>query len=126
MLGKKTGGRKLGTPNKATVARQRLLDAMTAATATPLSFLLAVMRSESPLITMEMRIASARSALPYYHARVSEEVSPGDAAKLVECYTPDTDPLLSNNRRPKLAGVDSSYDADSNPLLMSRRVPRSR
>jgi hypothetical protein len=113
-----------GSLNKATIQRQQLLDAMTAANATPLSFLLAVMRSESPLITMDMRIAAARSALPYYHARVSEEIAPGDAAKLVECYTPDTDPLLSHNRRPRLAGVDSSYDADNNPLLMPRRAPR--
>jgi hypothetical protein len=125
MLGKKTGGRKLGTPNKATVARQRLLDAMTAATATPLSFLLAVMRSESPLITMEMRIASARSALPYYHARVGEEVSPADAAKLVEHYTPESDPL-QNPRVPPKAVRDSSeaYNTADNPLLMLRRAPR--
>jgi hypothetical protein len=38
-----------GSLNRKTLQRHQLLDAMTAANATPLSFFLAVMKSESPL-----------------------------------------------------------------------------
>jgi hypothetical protein len=56
--------------------------AMSAANTTPLDFLLAVMRSNSPLIDMKMRIDAARSALPYLHVRAGETKA-GDDAKLV-------------------------------------------
>jgi hypothetical protein len=110
-----------GSLNKATVERQRLLDAMTAATATPLTFLLAVMKSASPLITMDMRISAARSALPYMHARVGEEASPADAAKLVEaqqCYSLETDPLLRD--RPTRGYVTDEADAVVSSLRRMR------
>jgi hypothetical protein len=101
-----------GALNRTTIERQKLLDAMTAANATPLSFLLAVLRSESPLITMDQRISAARSALPYVHPRV-EEVSPADEAKLVEaqCYEPHNDPLLRD--RPTRGVLDEDPVATS-------------
>jgi hypothetical protein len=83
MKGLKTGGRVAGTPNRATAQRRQLIVAMTAANATPLGFLLAVMRSDSPLIDMKMRIDAARSALPFCHVRAGEAPAPGDNARQV-------------------------------------------
>jgi hypothetical protein len=54
-----------GSLNRKTLQRHQLLDAMTAANATPLSFFLAVMKSESPLISMDQRIAAARGRVDW-------------------------------------------------------------
>src|SRR5258708_35154894 len=53
MKGLKTGGRVAGTPNRKTLARLALVQA--AASASPLEFLLAIMRSNSPLIDIKTR-----------------------------------------------------------------------
>jgi hypothetical protein len=83
MKGLKTGGRKAGTPNRATAQRRQLIVAMTAANATPLEFLLAVMRCDSSLIDMKMRIDSARAILPFCHVRAGEAPAPGDNAEVI-------------------------------------------
>jgi hypothetical protein len=63
MKGRKTGGRKIGTPNK----QNRQLAALTADGETPLDFGLRIMRdAEQPI---EVRILGARLAAPYVHAR---------------------------------------------------------
>jgi hypothetical protein len=94
MKGQKTGGRRPGSLNKKTIAQLALIRA--AASTTPLEFLLAIMRSESPLIDMKTRIEAARIAAPYCHPKAGEEKA--SDPKLVEAqpYGPDNpDPLLS-------------------------------
>ena len=62
----KTGGRKEGTPNKATAAREAEIKA---SGATPLDFMLGVMRDDGK--TVETRLEAAAKAAPYVHPRLS-------------------------------------------------------
>jgi hypothetical protein len=62
--GFKTGGRKKGTPNKASAARAAEI---AASGMTPLDFLLSVMRDNH--LSIELRVEAARSAAPYAHPR---------------------------------------------------------
>jgi hypothetical protein len=109
MKGQKTGGRRPGSLNKKTIAQLALIRA--AASTTPLEFLLAIMRSDSPLIDMKTRIEAARIAAPYCHPKAGEERLPDP--KLVEgqqAYGPETDPLLRDRRVPS-----------AEPLLVSQK-----
>src|SRR4030081_3532557 len=62
----KTGGRKEGTPNKATATREAEIRA---AGMTPLEFMLGVMRDDGK--TVELRLEAAAKAAPYVHPRLS-------------------------------------------------------
>src|SRR5437762_5261325 len=62
----KTGGRKEGTPNKATATREAEIRA---AGMTPLEFMLGVMRDDGK--TVELRLEAAAKAAPYIHPRLS-------------------------------------------------------
>src|SRR5437762_8357706 len=62
----KTGGRKEGTPNKATATREAEIKA---SGVTPLDFMLGVMRDDGE--TVEMRLEAAAKAAPYVHPRLS-------------------------------------------------------
>jgi hypothetical protein len=64
-LGKKTGGRKPGTKNHRTAARQ---EAIAAAGILPLDFMLMQLRDES--LGMKDRFAAAQAAAPYLHPRL--------------------------------------------------------
>jgi hypothetical protein len=64
--GRKTGGRKKGTPNKATAARQA---EFAASGLTPLDFMLEVMRSEEN--DLAVRLDAAVKAAPYCHPRLA-------------------------------------------------------
>jgi hypothetical protein len=76
--GERRGGRQRGTPNKATVAKAVALKAASAdPTATPLQFLLGVMRD--PEAPTDLRIKVARAAAPLVHAKPGI-ASPGDRA----------------------------------------------
>ena len=63
--GNKTGGRKAGTPNKATAAKAA---AIAASGLTPLDFMLTVMRDQSA--DLQDRLQAARAAAPYVHPRL--------------------------------------------------------
>ena len=63
-VGKKTGGRRKGTPNKATIAREV---AVAASGLTPLDFFLLVMRDETK--DLAVRLDAGRAAAPYVHPR---------------------------------------------------------
>jgi len=66
--GERRGGRQRGTPNKATVAKAAALKAASAdPTATPLQFLLGVMRD--PSAPAALRVQVARAAAPLVHAK---------------------------------------------------------
>src|ERR1700691_1873935 len=62
----KTGGRKKGTPNKASVAKAA---AISASGKTPLDFMLDVMRDENA--EMGVRLDAAKSAANYVHPKLS-------------------------------------------------------
>src|SRR2546421_6984636 len=62
----KTGGRKEGTPNKGTAAREAEIRA---AGMPPLEFMLGVMRDDGK--TVELRLEAAAKAAPYVHPRLS-------------------------------------------------------
>ena len=64
--GFKTGGRKKGTPNKATAVRQAEI---TASGLTPLDFMLSVMRDEQA--DKAARLDAAKAAAPYVHPRLA-------------------------------------------------------
>lgn len=65
MRGKKTGGRKAGTPNRATAAREK---AIAASGLTPLDYMLTLMRDER--LPRQERLEAARSAAPYVHSKL--------------------------------------------------------
>src|ERR1043166_5784429 len=63
-LGRKTGGRQKGTPNRATTAREV---AIAASGLTPLDIFLSVMRDTTR--DLAVRLYAARAAAPYGHPR---------------------------------------------------------
>jgi hypothetical protein len=103
MKGQKTGGRRSGSLNKKTLARLALVQA--AASTTPVEFLLAIMRSDSPLLDLKTRIECARIVAPYIHTRAGEAVPKPD---------------------PKLVEGEQTYGPGDDPLLLSRAVPTRR
>lgn len=64
--GAKTGGRKKGTPNRATAAKAAEL---AASGVLPLDFMLGVMRD--PAKDFEVRLDAAKSAAPYVHPKLA-------------------------------------------------------
>jgi hypothetical protein len=67
-LGERRGGRKKGTPNKATVARAT---AIAASGLTPLDYVLSVMRDENA--DPHTRLDAAKAALPFCHPRLAPQ-----------------------------------------------------
>ncbi len=75
--GQKTGGRKKGTPNRATAAKEA---AIAASGMTPLDYMLAVMRDSRA--DYEVRLDAAKGAAPYVHPKLAQVDATirGDAA----------------------------------------------
>jgi hypothetical protein len=72
--GERRGGRRKGTPNKATAARQA---AVAASGLTPLDYLLSVMRDEGA--DPHTRLDAAKAAAPFVHPRMAQvEAKPAD------------------------------------------------
>lgn len=69
----KTGGRKAGVPNKATIARQAEI---AASGLTPLDYMLSVLRDEAndPIA----RLDAAKAAAPYVHPKLANVDVRGD------------------------------------------------
>src|SRR5262249_17350866 len=63
--GRKTGGRKRGTPNRRTIAQREIV----ASGMMPLEFLCSVYRD--PRLSLARRIEAAKCAAPYIHPRIS-------------------------------------------------------
>ena len=70
--GFKTGGRRKGTPNQATAARQAEI---AASGETPLDYMLRVMRDQTE--DVERRDEMARAAAPYVHAKLAATAHSG-------------------------------------------------
>jgi len=73
-LGRKTGGRKAGTPNRVTTAQRAEL---AASGLTPLDYMLRVLRDETE--PPERRMWAAAKAAPYVHPRKSAVAVTTDA-----------------------------------------------
>ena len=77
-IGKKTGGRTKGTPNRKT---QEIVEKAEASGLMPLDFMLSVLRDERQ--TFDNRMWAAEKAAPYVHAKLAS----------VEHSGPDGEPL---------------------------------
>jgi hypothetical protein len=109
MKGKKTGGRKKGTPNQATVKAQALLEHAAKGGMTPLEYLLGIMRSPMPPeiaailadvlgedgVIQDEKVMKAYSSVTGWHAARL------DAAKAAAPYV-----------HPKLQPVDKDGSSD--------------
>lgn len=71
--GRKTGGRKPGSKNKATKAREK---AIASSGLTPLDFMLKVMRNGKQ--PADVRLEAAKAAAPYVHPKLSAVTLKGD------------------------------------------------
>jgi hypothetical protein len=84
-LGRKTGGRQKGTPNKATAAKAA---EVAASGLTPLDWMLQVMRDDNA--PMERRDEMAKAAAPYVHPRLAAVAYSGSVrARNVQDMTND-------------------------------------
>jgi len=95
--GQKTGGRKAGTPNKASAAKAA---AIAASGLTPLDFMLSVMRDENA--APEVRLEAARSAAPYVHPRLSAVAYSGPEGGPIEMR-------IEDKRAAALAILDATF-----------------
>ncbi len=91
-IGRKTGGRQRGTPNKRTQRLEAQVEAVqkcvgVSGMTTPLEYMLAVMRN--PDLDAALRFEAARASAPYVHARL--------AAVAVEHSGPDRGPIETRN-----------------------------
>ena len=66
---KKTGGRKKGSKNKRTLERARVIAAIKASGADPVSFFADLLRNESA--PLDLRFQAAKELAPYVHPRLS-------------------------------------------------------
>ena len=81
-LGKKTGGRKKGSRNKATESNRSIAKA---SGTTPLAYMLEIMAQDIPkdadlnvqIAIRSMRFEAAKAAAPYVHPRLSSQVVRG-------------------------------------------------
>jgi hypothetical protein len=87
-LGRKTGGRTKGTPNKATAQKAA---AIAASGLSPLDFMLQLMRDETQPIGI--RADAAKNAAPYVHPRLAavEHTGPGGGAIPIVLSSTDAD-----------------------------------
>lgn len=74
-LGRKTGGRQKGTPNRATAEKAA---EVAASGLSPLDFLLQLMRDEKQ--PLAMRADAAKNAAPYVHPRLAAVEHSGEVA----------------------------------------------
>ena len=65
----KTGGRRKGTKNKSTLAREKALSDLVLNAQDPVAFFTGIMRD--PAAPFEKREAAAERLLPYYHPRLA-------------------------------------------------------
>ena len=102
--GKKTGGRKKGTPNHITVQRKAKLSEAQMAGLTPLDYMLGILRDEDAKTAARMH--AAVHAAPYIHPRLAaiEHGGKDGAAMVLEVHwpgmpvRPEADPLGGKDR----------------------------
>lgn len=71
--GKKTGGRTVGTPNKATKVREEII---AASGLSPLEYMLTTLRDQSQPVNV--RLDAAKAAAQYVHPKLSAVTLKGD------------------------------------------------
>jgi hypothetical protein len=84
--GIKTGGRKKGTPNRATAEKAKKI---AESGLTPLDFMLDVMRD--PAREYPIRMDAAKSAAPYVHPKLASIEHTGADGGPIEVKTPETE-----------------------------------
>ena len=86
----KTGGRKPGTPNKASAAKAA---AIAASGLTPLDYMISVMRDET---NPPLRLDAAKSAAPYVHPKLSSvELAGKDGGPIEHREITDEDRVIA-------------------------------
>jgi len=80
--GERRGGRRKGTPNRASVAREKEI---AASGLTPLQYLTSVYRDEKA--PRDMRIDAAAKAAPFVHPKLASIIHKGDAKQPVAIAT---------------------------------------
>lgn len=107
MKGRKTGGRKKGSVNKANRVREA---AIAAQGITPMDFLLEIVRNKRRKLAL--RLDAAKAVAPYVHPKLNNvTVSTPPGKPLVMTYTP-AEPALLQDYYAKLAASASAADLD--------------
>ena len=101
-IGRKTGGRKQGTPNKAKAAKAAAIET---SGLTPLAYLLSLMRDES--LDQATRIEAAKATAPYVHSRMAT----AEPRHLEPDFVPLAERLKAYARRD---AIEASKDRVSN------------
>jgi hypothetical protein len=98
--GKKTGGRRKGTKNRATVEKEQFVAEVVSSAKTdgisPLEYMLQVMRD--PTEDAVRRLDAAKSAAPFVHPRLSATAVTHDTRNLDDLDTPALVALLASGR----------------------------
>jgi hypothetical protein len=81
-LGRKTGGRKKGTPNRGVNKKPHKMPPPEGMT--PLEYLLGVMRSEDDKVSLDHRLSAAKAAAPYMHRALKSVEHSGDGGGPIE------------------------------------------
>ena len=102
--GRKTGGRKAGTPNKATNATAA---AIAASGLTPLDYMLSVLRDEArePAIRLE----AAKAAAAYVHPRLASVDLGNRDNKPFELSVEERERQFEEHRRKALEAIDVAF-----------------
>lgn len=96
--GERRGGRKKGTPNKATKTRKEIAKKALESGITPLEFMLDVMRKEIPadaepaikVAMIGMRFEAAKAAAPYVHPKLAAIEHTGKGGGPIQSETTST------------------------------------
>ncbi len=105
-MGKKTGGRQKGTPNKRTAEKMALVDQATTSGISPLEVMLGAMREAWAQDDKEAAANFAKDAAPYVHPRLSA-VDYTEKKKEASDYTADELFAIARMGRAGTAAEDS-------------------
>jgi hypothetical protein len=114
---RKTGGRKKGTPNKRTAARQAAIAAITASGKDPISFFADLLKNEQA--PLELRFQAAKELAPYTHPKLAS-IESRTGGQTHEDRLKAYQNLLSEEGKPKRlieheergAGLDEIMEGD--------------
>jgi hypothetical protein len=101
-IGKKTGGRQVGSRNKRTIAKRDELARMIDKGISPLEYMLDVMRDETR--ETEERLEAAKASAPYIHPRLSAIQHTGKDGDPIQVEEVSTTTEELKNRLKRLAG----------------------
>jgi hypothetical protein len=111
--GKKTGGRKKGTPNHITVERKAKLSEAQMAGLTPLDYMLGILRDEDA--KPDARMAAAVHAAPYIHPKLAtiEHGGKDGSPVVLKVHWPGMPQGNMSDRTDPHSGADSPLHAEN-------------